>query len=225
MSGICCTMIAPLASPLSVQRAHYTNAAPESTASLNVLASLVGGGSMQQGSTFIDQKQHLCAISIAHTCHIIEECHKDMKPRHVSSLLSLLCVRQLKVLQSPSFPPILRLLVEKTIRYARRVIRSGRDEIITATFLLHEKSEKARNHLERSIRLLRREIVRTLRKGELELKYSHSRESFRTSGKDLMSGTTCGRSEVASFVDAVCYAVTREVGSFPFSLLRLKAAT
>ena len=123
---------------------------------------------MQRGGTLIDQKQYVCAISIAHTCHIIEECHKDMKPRHVGILLSLLCVRQLKALQSPSFPPMLPLLVEKTIPYARRVIRFGRDEVITATFLLHEKSEKAPNHLERSIRLLRREIVRALRKGELE---------------------------------------------------------
>ena len=86
MSGILSTIIAPVPLPLSVQKAHYATTVPEGTASLHVLASLVGGISIQPGSsTSIDNNQYACALSIAHACYVIEECHKDASPQRVSS--------------------------------------------------------------------------------------------------------------------------------------------
>ena len=110
-------------------------------------------------------------------------------------------------------------MAEKSIRYARRAVGAGRDTCTTANLESQKRYTKARNGFERCIKLLRREVVRALRAGNLELKYSHNRGTFRTSAKDLRCASGCGRSEVASFVNAVCYAVTREVGAFNFPLV------
>ena len=107
------------------------------------------------------------------------------------------------------------------LRYARRVVSPDRDERTTATSLSQKKYTRTWNHFERSVGILWRWIARALRTGDPELKYSCSRETVRTSGKDLRSASGYGRSGVASFVDAVCYAGTREVGAFHIPLLTL----
>ena len=117
---------------------------------------------------------------------------------------------------------MLRSLVEKTVRYARRLVGPDREERATATCLSFETNTRAQNHFDRSVRMLRREIVRAVRKGELELKHSGSRQTFRTSAKNLRTASGYGRSEMMSFVNAVCYAVTREVGAFPLPLFSLE---
>lgn len=156
-------------------------------------------------------------------------CHRRLSPRCQTTTRKLStfatpCPAIENVLQA-SVPPTLRLLAEKTIRYARRVVVVAfeEDECTTANFLSHERYTKTRHSYERWVRLLRREVVRALRGGNLELRYSRNRGTFRTSARDLRSASGCGRSEVACFVNAVCYAVTREVGAFPFPLITLRS--
>ena len=124
-------------------------------------------------------------------------------------------------------PPTLRVLAERAVRYARRLAGFGGDEGAMATFLLRRRGRcrKTRNHFERSVGMLRREVVRALRIGDLGPKGSCDRGAFRTLGKDLRSASGCGRSEVACFVNAVCYAVTREVGAFRFPLITLSSGS
>lgn len=203
MSEIHCATIAPYATPLSVQITQYATTGHKDTTSLDVLISPINNISMQPGT--IDQKQYMCALSIAHACHVIEGCHKDAKPRRLP------------------VPPMLCLLVEKMVRCASRVVGAERDERATATIFSYGRYAKIRHSFERSVGMLRREVARPSREVDLELKYSRSRGTFRTSAEDLRYASRYGRSEVASFVHAVCYAVTREVGVFPLPLPTLNS--
>ena len=73
---------------------------------------------------------------------------------------------------------MLRLLVEKTVQYARRVAGPGRYERTTSIIRSHERYTKARRSFERSVGMLRRETVRALRNGEQQLRYSRSGDIF-----------------------------------------------
>lgn len=124
---------------------------------------------MQPASTSFDQKRYACAPSVAYTCHAIEECYNDAKPRGISIFHFLdPLLGNYKVLRLP-VSPTLRFLVEKTIRSARRVLGTDRYERTTAVFCSYEGYTKTRNYSGRSVGMLRCEVVRALRKGDLEL--------------------------------------------------------
>lgn len=120
---------------------------------------------------------------------------------------------------------MLRLFVEKMVWCASRVVGAERDESTTAAVFSYGRYAKIRHSFERSVGMPRREVARPSRKVDLELKYSRSRGTFRTSAKDLRCESGYGRSEVASFVHAVCYAVTREVRVFPLPLPTLNSGS
>lgn len=89
--------------------------------------------------------------------------HEALVLRFLDPLLGNYKVLRLLVSPTPRF------LVENTVRYARRVLGTDRYERTTAIFCSHEGYTKTRNYSGRSVGILRCEVVRVLRKGDLEL--------------------------------------------------------
>ena len=110
-----------------------------------------------------------------------------------------------------SVPQNVRVSAERSIRHARRVIQAAESEKPSDTV---GKSESYLLSLEHNAQILRREVVRAMRYQQLELLWATG-GTLRPSSRTLR-GTKAG---LASFVNRVCYAATRELGCFAFPLL------
>jgi len=108
---------------------------------------------------------------------------------------------------------MLRSFVERTIRHARLVIAAAESRDAGDDPSGHKKLLTVLDH---SVRMLRREVVRAIRHKKLELRWPTGETS--RPNKSTLRGTKSG---LTSFVNRVCYAVTRELGCFALPLLPL----
>lgn len=112
--------------------------------------------------------------------------------------------------QQSSFPPVLEAIVGFTMRRVHRVDNGKKIEL----------RERLANlvRFDRSLQMLRREVVRAIRQEELELG-SVSEERHRLNAKCLK-----GRKwELRSFINRVCHQVAGNLGYFGPPLLPLNA--
>lgn len=108
---------------------------------------------------------------------------------------------------------MLRSFVERTIRHARLVVAAAESR----NFGDDPRSvANLSTLLDHSVQMLRREVVRAIRHEQLELRWSTGETS--RPNKHSLRGT---KSSLTSFVNRVCYAVTRELGCFARPLLPL----
>lgn len=108
---------------------------------------------------------------------------------------------------------MLRSFVERTVRHARRVINS------TKQYNIAEGSRQLKQQLallEHTVQILRREVIRAMRHGQLMLRWPSGETS--QPNKLTLRGTKSG---LAPFINRACYAVTRELGCFALPFLPL----
>ncbi|KAL2040209.1 hypothetical protein N7G274_007112 [Stereocaulon virgatum] len=106
-------------------------------------------------------------------------------------------------------PPTLLAVARRAVRHARRATSAESDRATYTTTQLLFK---------RTIQLLRREVIRAIRHEQLEFRYPKG-STFRPTAKSLKGK----KWELASFVNAACFAVTKALGCFDAPLLKLNA--
>ena len=116
---------------------------------------------------------------------------------------------QANTLLQSLIPPILVTLAKRAVRHAR-----------LATSFEHDKETHTTTQLsfQRTLQMLRREVIRAIRHEQLEFRYPKG-STFRPTAKSLKGKEW----ELASFINAACFAVTRALGCFDAPLLKPNA--